>query len=370
MQRVGSVDEAIKLIDQNTVIYILGAGKDGKSCASQLLKHGFKVRYFVDEDKRKIGKSIEGVKVVFPNEIEESSMKRIFLLCIGEISFYSDEYIESLPICCQIRNKKEVIIIDKQTAVLNKFKIDCKQNDINLLDEFIKIGNMVLPNFLEISEPIKKIFLSECNDLIMPVFFDDYSMVDEGPYEIDEVQVMPGDIVINAGANLGLFSAYVASKKGLAYAFEPIPKTIELLELTSKKYGGSIRIIPKALSDKNGTVQMTDIEYLGQNRICRYDFDNKELIDVNAITLDQFAETLSLNRVDFIKADIEGEERNMLLGATNILKKFSPKLSICTYHNEDDPIILEDIIKQANPAYKVIHRFKKLYAYIDINEER
>jgi FkbM family methyltransferase len=45
-------------------------------------------------------------------------------------------------------------------------------------------------------------------------------------------------------------------------------------------------------------------------------------------TLDKFVEDNKLERVDFIKADIEGAERDMLRGATNTLKTFAPKLAI------------------------------------------
>jgi hypothetical protein len=62
--------------------------------------------------------------------------------------------------------------------------------------------------------------------------------------------------------------------------------------------------------------------------------------------------------------DIKGAERDMLRGATNVLKTFAPKLAICTYHLPDDPEVLEQIIKEANPKYKVVHIRKKLFAAV------
>jgi hypothetical protein len=68
--------------------------------------------------------------------------------------------------------------------------------------------------------------------------------------------------------------------------------------------------------------------------------------------------------VDFIKADMEGAERDMLKGATNVLKTFALKPAICTCHLPDDSEVLENIIKEANPAYTVVHLRHKLFAAV------
>ncbi len=81
-------------------------------------------------------------------------------------------------------------------------------------------------------------------------------------------------------------------------------------------------------------------------------------------TLDNWVKENGIERIDFIKADIEGAERNMLCGAKEILKRFEPKLAICTYHLPDDKEVLEKIVLEANPNYKVEHKYKKMYAYV------
>jgi FkbM family methyltransferase len=83
---------------------------------------------------------------------------------------------------------------------------------------------------------------------------------------------------------------------------------------------------------------------------------------IHITTLDKFAHEQNLKSVDFIKADIEGAERDMLDGARGVLKEFAPKLAICTYHLPDDPEILEGIILDANPNYRVVQLSHKLFA--------
>jgi hypothetical protein len=72
----------------------------------------------------------------------------------------------------------------------------------------------------------------------------------------------------------------------------------------------------------------------------------------------------NLKKINFIKADIEGAERDMLRGAKETLRTMHPKLAICEYHLPDDPEVLEAIIKEANPNYVIEHKYMKLYAYV------
>lgn len=86
--------------------------------------------------------------------------------------------------------------------------------------------------------------------------------------------------------------------------------------------------------------------------------------EVEVMTIDAFVEQKQLERVDYIKADIEGSERDMLKGAYETIKKFHPKISICTYHLPDDKEILENLLKDIEPGYVIEHKWKKMYAYV------
>ena len=78
----------------------------------------------------------------------------------------------------------------------------------------------------------------------------------------------------------------------------------------------------------------------------------KEALVFKTISLDDFALSKKLNRVDFIKMDIEGAELEALKGAEEILKKHKPKLAICVYHKVTDCRDIPEYIESLNLGYK------------------
>jgi FkbM family methyltransferase len=205
------------------------------------------------------------------------------------------------------------------------------------------------------------------------VRFMDSVMV-EGPYGYADnsfnVTVTEGDIVIDAGAWIGDFSAYAAAKGAVCYAFEPAQETFQWLCETSDLnsniipvqcgLGDTVSEVTISISDSNSSANSLVLND-GNHK---HNFNNASTERIKITTLDSFVEAYNLSRVDFIKSDIEGYERNLLTGAKNTLKRFAPKLAICTYHLPDDPQVLENIIKEANPDYTIVHLRHKLFATV------
>lgn len=178
-----------------------------------------------------------------------------------------------------------------------------------------------------------------------------------------DVRVKEGDIVIDAGAWIGDFSAYAASKGAKSFAFEPCAETLFWLNKTSELNGNLIVPVQLGLGDENCKMTVSVCETnTGGNSLITSCTEDSEL--VNVVTLDSFVKDNNLERVDFIKSDIEGFERNLLLGARQTLKRFAPKLAICTYHLPDDPVVLAKIIKEANPNYTIVQMRHKLFAAV------
>ena len=82
-----------------------------------------------------------------------------------------------------------------------------------------------------------------------------------------------------------------------------------------------------------------------------------------SVSLDSFVSQRNISKLDFIKADIEGMERDFLFGAKETIKKFRPCLALCIYHRPDDPEVIEKIIRDFEPQYKIIKTKTKIFAY-------
>lgn len=156
-------------------------------------------------------------------------------------------------------------------------------------------------------------------------------------YFNSKVYLKKGDIVFDLGSNIGttalLFSKMIG-ERGRLFAFEPV--THKVLSLNVERNNiRNIEIIRKGVSDKPGTTEIEISDYGLDSSIAKRDYTknyycHKKMIDLTS--LDVFAEEKRLNRVDFIKVDIEGLEELAIRGAIRIISKYRPKWSISSYH--------------------------------------
>ncbi|MDR0962232.1 MAG: FkbM family methyltransferase [Mediterranea sp.] len=265
-----------------------------------------------------------------------------------------------------------------------------KANNKNFVKNWLKKSNGTayfdfvvakMPNCSESKGMLTSLTYAFDDIYLIPVFFNEnydsrlFGRLDpalpEGPYcytnkalDID-VTLHKGDVVIDAGAWIGDFSAYASAKGAICYAFEPVSSTQEWLKQTinlNKQAEGKIIPVQQALSNHTGEMEISITEHGGGvvNSITQTVGLKGEIIQLT--TIDRFVEDKNINCVDFIKADIEGAERDMLRGATDTLRRFAPKLAICTYHLPDDPQVLTQIIMEANPKYRIAYTKHKLFA--------
>ena len=91
---------------------------------------------------------------------------------------------------------------------------------------------------------------------------------------------------------------------------------------------------------------------------------SSKLKDVNMRSLDS---VLDGRKVDYIKFDVEGAEREALLGAKQSIVKYKPDMLISMYHRSEDMFDLPILVNSICPEYKLyLRRFEYVPAW-DLN---
>ena len=124
----------------------------------------------------------------------------------------------------------------------------------------------------------------------------------------------PGDLFLDGGANVGVWSVLAASTGASVVAVEPVAATADLLarQGESNRFGDRLRVVRCALSDAPGTVVMT-----ADADVSNHILDGDGLgVTVPCDTLDAVCAGMTPTAV---KLDLEGHELAALRGARRIL---------------------------------------------------
>lgn len=146
------------------------------------------------------------------------------------------------------------------------------------------------------------------------------------------------DVVLDVGANIGTITSVLASKisdKGKIYCIEALPTLVKLLEKAKAKNGWTqVEILNRAISNKVEELCFL-LSYTNSGGSCVLHSDSEKsyyestypefLYKAEAIDLDSLLYD-KLDRLDFMKVDIEGCEHLLFQGASKIVKKFHPSI--------------------------------------------
>lgn len=356
--------EILDILKNKGSNYIFGCGWMGQKFFESVCALGCSITGFVVTKKN--SSDWNGVPIFSLDELSEKGKQDNIFVALRDQDIELNSKLEQIfSVVCPITYPKDLTLIEAK-YYLDYFReknVCCSKDSIKL-SEFSFVNPFQKPDDYLLS------FVYEAGDLVLPVIYGDYSRIDEGPYEQENTKLKSGDVVLDCGSNIGLFANVAVQKGCKVYAFEPMPDAIAYLEEIKEIYGEQIEICPYALADKTGkaTFHVQNFDLLGASML-----ENNNIIDkdyeVDVTTIDAFVESRNIERVDYIKADIEGSERDMLKGAENTIRKFHPKISICTYHLPDDKEVLENVLKEIEPAYVINHKWKKMFAYVPENRQ-
>ena len=177
-------------------------------------------------------------------------------------------------------------------------------------------------------------------------------------YESGQAAIRQGDTVVDCGAHVGLFTKF-ALRQGAdrVVAIEPDPTNVACLESNLGREIAEGRVIVVKAGLWNKKTRLTLYESLdgnsGKNTFVGELPNANKIEGLPVLPLDDIVANLKLDRVDFIKMDIEGSERFAIQGATATLRQFKPRMAVSVYHSSDDPTIIPALVRRAQPDYQI-----------------
>lgn len=181
-------------------------------------------------------------------------------------------------------------------------------------------------------------------------------------YDRDGVRIAPevGDFVIDAGAFTGdssvIFGKSVGAN-GQVYAFDPVAKHQEICRLNfSRLEEGNVTLIPFGVGEERIDAAPIEVsEYAPGYRAGSSD------VPVPMRRIDDLVIDRAIDRVDFLKMDIEGSEMAALRGAQASIRKFRPKLALSIYHRPDDFFEIINWVHDLDLGYRLFVDHHTIY---------
>jgi FkbM family methyltransferase len=164
-----------------------------------------------------------------------------------------------------------------------------------------------------------------------------------GTYEPNTLRLLrawlePGRVFIDVGANVGVITLAASSwvgATGRVIAIEPSSREFARLErhvrLNALTNVSTVRAAVAATSGPR-TLRVASSATAGGNTLGSHfayaEMEATGVERVEAVTLDELASRLRLERVDVVKLDIEGAEVEALRGASDLLRRHRPSLVV------------------------------------------
>lgn len=213
----------------------------------------------------------------------------------------------------------------------------------------------------EYSKKTMKAFMNAC-------ISGDVKEIDElcvdGQYFNDLTKGCKKGCFIDCGAYIGdtieEAAAFLGDQLVKVIAFEPDDRNLQALKLKMKECGineGRLSLIPKGSYSEKAVLHFSSSD---SSSSISEDGDVDILVDSVDGVVNEY------DVVSFIKMDVEGSEKESLLGAVKTIQKDHPILSVCVYHKPEDLFELTELIREL--VKDVEYRFYLRYHGPDLRE--
>jgi FkbM family methyltransferase len=181
----------------------------------------------------------------------------------------------------------------------------------------------------------KKIYYDPNSDIGRDLYFS-------GKFEDPEIHIVKNyvscdAIILDVGANIGLHSIFLSGlvKNGLVIAFEPAMPTFKILTKNLERISN---ILPLNIA-ANDKTKLTKFHIASDNAYSSLkDTGRKQIVstsNVLSVRLDDIIMNLELSKIDLVKIDVEGFEKNVLLGMEKVIERYRPVI-LCEIYQGDN----------------------------------
>ncbi len=133
--------------------------------------------------------------------------------------------------------------------------------------------------------------------------------------------IKPNDYVLDIGANIGFYAKIISDivgEKGQVYCFEPDKTNYNYLVKNTSE-NKNIKLFNLAVSDKSEIIKVYKSKLLNVDHRT-YPVNNYDSVEeINANSIDELLKNKSLEKINFIKIDIQGFELTAFKGMQNLL---------------------------------------------------
>lgn len=149
------------------------------------------------------------------------------------------------------------------------------------------------------------------------------------PIETEIVRriVEPNDVAIDVGANIGWYTTLLSrmvGTNGLVFAIEAVPHTFETLQRTARHNNckHNTVLLNKICGDRDGVETIYEFPRLHPGLSSCRPIENEVAVAhrVKGIRVDKLVSEYNLEKIDFMKIDVEGGELGVLRGAIDSLQ--------------------------------------------------
>ena len=255
------------------------------------------------------------------------------LLCILGYTFDKDIK------CRKINNTYEIIKDDKIIKLSNKHKVYL----MDFVQEFSYYFNAVEPTIIDgyyvVDYSTPRLHTLKGYLLHKVVFPSIPEPIDTTNQYIEFADLNEYSIVIDLGAYSGLTSLlfdqqitkYNSNAQGKVISVEAdifnMSCLIQNIECYKAKTNRNIEYVFSAISNSDGYEKFLADGAMGANSNFTNIFRNANKYQIPSITLNSLAKRFALNKVDFIKCDVEGAEK-YIFQDKKFFEKYSPKIII------------------------------------------